>query len=102
MAFQPVPIELHQQGYLIAQIFFGLFLLPLGYLVYRSGAFPRLLGIILIIGCGGYLTDIVTIYLAPGFTSSLSTPFATLAGLSELLFLLWLVIRGAKVPQSTR
>jgi hypothetical protein len=92
-------LDLHHQGYLIAQIFFGLYLLPLGYLVFRSGSFPRVLGIVLMIGCGGYLADIVAIYLAPGFTSSLSTYFATVAGLAELLFLLWLLVMGARAPQ---
>jgi hypothetical protein len=92
-------LDLHQQGYLIAQIFFGLFLLPLGYLVFRSGYFPRVLGIILIIGCAGYLADDVAIYLSPGFTSGLSAPLGTLAGLAEVLFLLWLIVRGAKVSE---
>jgi hypothetical protein len=91
-------LNLHQQGYLIAQIFFGLFLLPLGYLVYRSGYFPKALGIILMIGCVGYLTDIAGTYLSAGFAWSLSSVPATIAGLAELLFLLWLVVMGAKVP----
>src|SRR5215471_11907574 len=48
-------LEMHRQGYLIAQIFFGGYLLPLGYLVYRSGMFPKALGVVLMVGCGGYL-----------------------------------------------
>jgi hypothetical protein len=47
------------------------------------------------IGCGGYLGDLVVIYLSPSITSGLSADFATVAGLAELVFLLWLVIRGA-------
>jgi hypothetical protein len=45
--------ELHRHGYLTAQIFFGLWLLPLGYLVYKSGMFPRALGVLLMAGCFG-------------------------------------------------
>ncbi len=45
--------EMHDTGYLIAQIFFGLWLLPLGYLVVRSGWFPKAIGVLLIVGCSG-------------------------------------------------
>jgi hypothetical protein len=76
-------LDLHQQGYL----------------VYQSGFFPKALGIILVVGCGSYLVDVAGTYLSAGFTWSLSTYPATLAGLAELLFLLWLLIVGAKVPR---
>jgi hypothetical protein len=91
-------LDLQHQGYLIAQIFFGLFLLPLGYLVYRSGFFPRLLGILLMIGSGGYVASIGATYAAPGFESSLSLYFGLVGGAAELLFLLWLLIKGATPP----
>lgn len=93
-------LNLHSQGYLIAQIFFGLWLLPLGYLVYASGYFPRVLGGLLMIGCVGYLADLVAIYVSPGFESSVSLYLALLAGIAETSFLLWLIVKGAKVPTS--
>jgi hypothetical protein len=46
-------LDLHGHGYHVAQIFYGLWLLPLGYLVYRSGYFPRALGAFPMIGCAG-------------------------------------------------
>jgi hypothetical protein len=92
-------LDLHRHGYLIAQIFFGLWLLPLGYLVYRSGFFPRVLGILLMIGCLGYLADFVAIYTSPGFESSLSPYLALPAGLAEIAFLVWLLAMGAKVSR---
>jgi hypothetical protein len=52
--------------------------------------------------CGGYLVDVAGIYLSPGFAWSLSAYPATLAGLAELPFLLWLLIVGAKVPRRDR
>jgi len=91
-------LEMHRQGYLIAQIFFGLFLLPLGYLVYKSGYFPKALGGILMIGSGGYLANIAAIYVTPTFQSGVALYFATIAGLAELSFVLWLLIVGAR-PQ---
>jgi hypothetical protein len=92
-------LDLHRHGYLIAQIFFGLWLLPLGYLVYRSGYFPRVLGILLMVGCFGYLADVVAIYTSPGFESALSPYLALPAGLAEIAFLLWLLVMGAKLPR---
>ena len=83
-------LELHHQGYLIAQIFFGLYLLPLGYLVYLSGMFPRALGIALMVGSVGYVVGIVV------------TPLAFAGGLAELLFLVWLLVRGTSGQEVTR
>lgn len=89
-------LDLHGAGYLIAQPFFALWLLPLGYLVYRSGSFPRVLGILLMVGCVGYIAELVAIYASPGFESSLS-PYLAMLGLAEIPFFLWLLVRGAKV-----
>jgi hypothetical protein len=52
-------LDLHSNGYLIAQVFFGLWLLPLGYLAYISGYFPRALGVLLMVGCFSYLADLL-------------------------------------------
>ena len=56
---------MQHDGYLIAQIFFGLWLLPLGYLVVKSGWFPTWIGVLLIAGCFGYLVDTFATFLAP-------------------------------------
>ena len=48
-------LNLLEQGILIAQIFWGIWLFPLGILIYRSDFLPRILGILLIIGCFGYI-----------------------------------------------
>ena len=52
-------LDLHGVGYLIAQVFFGGWLIPLGYLVVRSGMVPRVLGYALMIGGVGYLLGLV-------------------------------------------
>lgn len=88
-------VDLQQQGYLVSQVFFGLFLLPLGYLVYRSGFFPRILGIALMIGCGGYLAGVAATWLAPSLQSAAAQSFGMIGGLAEFAFLLWLIVRGA-------
>ena len=48
-------LDLHGSGVLLAQIFWGLWLFPLGVLVFRSGFLPRILGVLLIIACFGYV-----------------------------------------------
>ena len=50
-------LNLHQLGISIAGVFWGLWLFPMGYLVFKSGFLPKILGILLIIGCLGYLVD---------------------------------------------
>jgi hypothetical protein len=51
-------LDMHHYGFLIVQIFFGLWLMPLGYLAYRSGMFPKALGVVLIVAGVCYLTVI--------------------------------------------
>ncbi|MDO9302574.1 MAG: DUF4386 domain-containing protein [Anaerolineales bacterium] len=88
-------VRLHSYGISIAFIFSGLWLLPLGYLVFKSGFLPKILGVLLIIGGFGYLIDVFAEFLFPG--SNLSIGLFT--GLSEIFFLLWLLIKGVNVEQ---
>lgn len=88
-------LDLHQAGYLIAQVFFGLWLLPLGYLIYRSGFIPWVVGVLLMLACLGYLADVATFFLAPGFGVVLSQ--FTFVG--ELVLMLWLLVRGVNVER---
>ena len=92
-------LNLHSHGFQIAQIFFGLWLLPLGYLVYKSGLFPRVLGVMLMIGGVGYLAHLAAIYASPDFESSVSLYLAMVAGLFEGAFVIWLLVKGAKAQR---
>ena len=51
-------LDLQHHGYLVAQIFFGLWLFPLGLLAYRSGMFPRPIGVLLMAGAVSYRLDV--------------------------------------------
>lgn len=93
-------------GYLIAQIFFGSWLLPLGVLAIRSGMFPRALGIVLIAATPAYLLQVALEFLAPDLASSVSPvlvlPVVILAEVSMLIYLLAKGVRTAlpdSVPQ---
>jgi len=79
----------------LCSIFWGLWMLPLGWLSYRAGLVPRWVGLLLIGGGFGYLSS----FVLP--VAGVATPAAitgTLTGLtvgSEFLFIFWLIIRGA-------
>ena len=88
-------LNLYETGYLIAQIFFGAWLLPLGYLVFKSGYFPRIMGILLILGGFSQLTNTFTSFLFPSYESIVITVLEVF-GFSEILFCLWLLIMGVK------
>ncbi len=91
----PLLLDLHEHGTMIAHIFWGLWLFPMGYLVFRSAYLPKLIGLLLMIGCFGYLTDTLTFFLMPSFGVTVSE--YTFVG--ELLLPLWLVFRGVNVEQ---
>ena len=78
----------------VVQIFWGLWLFPFGYLVYKSGYLPRVLGVLLMLGCFGYLIRFSSYHLFPG----VDIPgFVRLPGsVGEIGTCLWLLIMGAK------
>jgi hypothetical protein len=88
-------LELQGHSINIAQIFWGLWLLPFGYLVFKSGFIPAILGILLVIGGFGYLIDFFIKILLPDYGLTISQ--FTFVG--ELLFPLWLLIRGVNVER---
>jgi hypothetical protein len=91
-------LDLYEHGYLIAQIFFGAWLLPLGYLVYKSGYFPKILGVLLILAGLSQLTSTFTSFLFPNYEGLIIT-ILEVFGISEILFCLWLLIMGANAGQ---
>lgn len=94
-ALVSVFLNLHQLGISIAGIFWGLWLFPMGYLVFKSGFLPRILGILLIIGCIGYLIESIAAILFPNFEANI----ALFTFWGEVLFPLWLVIKGVNVER---
>lgn len=80
-------------------LIFGFHLLLLGYLVYRSGFWPRLLGILLVVGGGGYLLQSYGHILAPQLDEILSTVVIILSIPGELAFTVWLLWKGIDVEQ---
>ena len=91
-------LNLHGKGFEIAGIFSGIWLFPYGYLVFKSGFLPRILGILLIIGCVGYLIQSFAAFLLPDLAVRIAL-LPVLTSWGELLFPLWLLIKGINVEQ---
>jgi hypothetical protein len=85
----------YTSGFIIAQIFFSAWLLPLGYLVYKSRFLPRLLGILLILDFFGNLSWFLQFFLLPDY-GILSYPGNAISFAAEISLTLWLLIMGVK------
>ncbi len=90
-------IRLQSYGIQIIQVFWGLWLIPMGVLVYRSGFIPKIIGISLWIAAFAYLASNFTFLLLPQYKTAVSPILDGLAML-ELPIILWLVIVGARTP----
>jgi hypothetical protein len=87
-------IHVYNNGFLSAQIFFGLWLLPLGYLVFKSGFLPKFLGILLMIDCFAILIWFFQFFLFPDYeTISIPCVLESLIA-AEVGLCLWLIIKG--------
>lgn len=90
-------LDLHSYGYSVAEIFFGLWLFPLGYLVYRSGQFPRSLGVLVMAGSFGYLANVAATFLSPSLESGLTPAFVVPAVIAEVSLIVSLLLRGVRI-----
>ena len=90
-------IRLHSQGIFIDEIFWGVWLFPFGLLVFRSGFLPRFIGVWLMINCFGYVAlSVIALFFQPYYNTAFKMLQPVLFG--ELVIMLWLLIKGAKVP----
>jgi hypothetical protein len=93
-------LNLHEGGVYVWQVFFGLHWVAVGYLVFKSGYFPRILGIMLMVTCLGYLMDSFGIlFPSSGVLSMVSSAVLAVGVIGELSFTLWLLIKGVNVEQ---
>ena len=88
-------VNIFKNGYIIAQIPYGFWLFPLGYLVFKSGFLPKILGILLIADGFGLLIYVFQRFLLPGY-EVISYPCLVISLIAELSLTLWLLIKGVK------
>jgi hypothetical protein len=91
-------LKLHEYGFGISLIFFGFVCLILGHLLFRSGYFPKTLGVLMTIAGLSYLTNSFTLILAPTYAAMIS-PILVLAFIGETSLCLWLIVKGVNVPK---
>jgi hypothetical protein len=96
-------IESFRIGWLIGLVFFGLHLLVIGYLMFKSGFMPKIVGVLLIISAFGYLIDSFAHFLLSNYTDyeSIFLLIVAVPGIiAELSLCFWLLIKGVKVQQT--
>jgi hypothetical protein len=90
-------LDTQHYGIFIAQIFFGLWLVPLGYLAYKSaGWFPKWLGVLLVVGGVCYLVDMLALFLVPDFGQKINIFFVIPPAIAEISMVLYLLVIGVK------
>jgi hypothetical protein len=92
-------LEIQHYGLLTAQIFFGLWLAPLGYLAYKSGWFPKVLGVLLIVGAACYLVDFLAAFALPEFGQTIHGYITIPSAIAEIWMLFYLLIIGVRTQK---
>lgn len=89
----------YQSGIGVVEFFWGLWLLPFGWLVFKTGAIPRILGIFLMLGCAGYLLNFFGGLLIEGYADLGIATYASIpSSIGEIGACLWLLVMGARAP----
>jgi hypothetical protein len=89
-------IEIQHYGTLAAQVFFGLWLAPLGYLAYKSGLFPKALGVILVMATVSYVVDVAVAFASPELSKQVHTFLIIAPVISEVWMVLYLLVKGVR------
>jgi hypothetical protein len=94
-------LEIQHYGILAAQVFFGLWLAPLGYLAYRSGLFPKALGVILVVATVSYLLIVGLAFLLPDLAKQINVFLIIAPLISEIWMVFYLLVVGVRSPRTT-
>ena len=90
-------LDTQHYGIFIAQIFFGLWLVPLGYLAYNSaGWFPKWLGVLLVVGGVCYLVDLLAMFLVPDFGVKIHAFVVIPSAIAEISMVVYLLVIGVR------
>jgi len=94
-------LDTQHYGVFIAQVFFGLWLVPLGYLACRSsGLLPKWLGVALIVGGACYLLDLLAAFLLPDVSQAIHPFIVLLPTIAEVSAVVFLLAIGVRTPKS--
>ncbi len=90
-------LKINDYGTLPLEMFWGLWLLPFGLLVYKSEFIPRIFGILLVIAGIAYMIDSTISLLFPNYSVFVNKPTLLLVAIGEISITLWLLIKGVKI-----
>src|SRR5438552_8065955 len=85
-------LDIQHYGTLAAQVFFGLWLAPLGYLAYKSGLFPRALSVVLVAATVSYLADLLAAFLLPDLAKQIHPFLVIVPAIAEIWMVLYLLV----------
>lgn len=95
-------LDQYNNGMRIVHIFSGLWLFPFGYIVFKSGFLPKILGVLLMLGCFGYLINFIGNTLIPDYSKiGISSYISIPASIGEIGICFWLLIVGVKNKKTT-
>lgn len=94
-------LDIQHYGIFVAQLFFGLWLTPLAYLAYKSGQFPRLLSVVLVLATVSYMVDLFVAFLLPAMSSAIHSYFGIVPAIAEIGMVLFLLMVGLLTPKGT-
>ena len=95
-------LDIQHYGTLAAQVFFGLWLAPLGYLAYKSGLFPKALGVTLVAATVCYLVHLITAFLVPDIHEQIQPFIVIVPTIAEIWMVLYLLVVGVKTVKSDK
>jgi Domain of unknown function (DUF4386) len=98
-ALSYLAIKAHGYGFGIGLIFFGVACLVRGGLMFRSGYFPKALGVLMFVAGLSYLTNSFALLLTPSIAASIFPGVLVPAFVGELSFCLWLIVKGVDLEQ---
>jgi hypothetical protein len=89
-------LKINDHGMVVLEVFWGLWLLPFGQLVYKSGFIPRIFGILLISAGIAYIIDSSIFLLFPDYRAFVNQPTLLLVSIGEISITIWLLVKGVK------
>ncbi len=92
-------LDIQHYGTLSAQVFFGLWLAPLGYLAYKSGLFPKALGVVLVAATVCYLVDLLAAFLVPDIGKQIHSFIVIIPAIAEIWAVLYLLVVGVRTAK---
>jgi hypothetical protein len=95
-------LDIQHYGTLSAQVFFGLWLAPLGYLVYKSGLFPKALGVVLVMATVCYLVDLFAAFLVLGLGKQIHPFVVIVVAIAEIWMVLYLLVVGVRTVKPAK